>query len=83
MIYVPQWHNENFENLHFFCVDEFQLDVSITSFKEQLIYTLKTMLKFLNTKKKVKYLLCNNMNILCPIDYNCLRNKYHVQPNCT
>ena len=52
MIYVPLWHNANFENFTFFFGVEFQRGVSITSFKEKLIYTLNAMLKFLNTKKK-------------------------------
>ena len=46
MIHVPQWHNENFENLNF------QRGVSITRFKEKLIYNLKAKLKNLNTIKK-------------------------------
>jgi hypothetical protein len=37
----------------FFCVDEFQRGVSITNFKEKLIYNLKATLKIPKTKKKV------------------------------
>jgi hypothetical protein len=53
MIHVSQWHNANFESLYFFCVDEFQRGVSITSFKEKRIYNLKATLKILNTKEKI------------------------------
>jgi len=36
--------------INFFRVDEFQRGVSITKFKEKLIYNLKAKLKILNTK---------------------------------